>query len=94
MDEYINRVKIDREFIEAALEDNEGCREAWLKAMSILRKMPKDDVETVVHAEWLHEEEDKYKCSHCGSITKVDEVMDEPIYSGCPYCRAKMDLEE
>ncbi len=93
MDEYINREKLDRALIEAALEDNEGCREAWLKAMSILRKMPTDDVETVVHAEWIHVEENKYKCSHCLEVTEIDEVMCEPVYNGCPYCRAKMDLE-
>ncbi len=92
MSEYINREKFDKALIEAALKDTEGCREAWIKAMSILREMPNDDVETVVHAEWLHEEENKYRCSHCGSITKVDEVMCEPVYLGCPYCRAKMDL--
>lgn len=92
MSEYINRENLDRALIEAALEDNEGCREAWLKAMSILRKMPTEDVETVVHAEWIHIDENNYKCSRCGSITQVDEVMYEPKYNGCPYCRAKMDL--
>lgn len=92
MDEYINRKNLKRAFVEASLDDNEICIDSWIKAISILNKMPNDDVETVVHAEWLHEEENKYRCSRCGSITKVDEVMCEPAYLGCPYCRAKMDL--
>lgn len=92
MSEYINRAKLYGELILAALENNEGCQETWIKAMSILHEMPADDVEPVVHAEWIHEDGNKYKCGNCGSITQVDEVMCEPAYLGCPYCRAKMDL--
>lgn len=58
-----------------------------------LKKAQCADVEPVVHAEWLHEEAYKYKCSNCLKVTDVDEVMCEPAYIRCPYCGAKMDLE-
>lgn len=58
----------------------------------LIADTPPSDVEPVVHAEWLHLEENKYKCTRCLEVTEVDEVMCEPVYLGCPYCRAKMDL--
>lgn len=58
----------------------------------LIADTPPADVEPVVHAEWLHLEENKYKCTRCLEVTEVDEVMCEPVYLGCPYCRAKMDL--
>lgn len=40
------------------------------------------------HWEWLTE--DKYRCSNCNHETRVDECMNEPMYSFCPFCGAKM----
>lgn len=34
---------------------------------------------------------DKYQCTNCGNRTRVDEAMNKPLYSFCPYCGAKMD---
>lgn len=72
---------------------NEGWSDACDYIRGELETLTAADVETIVHAKWLHIDGNKYKCSHCRAITEVDEVMGEPIYNGCPYCRAAMDLE-
>ena len=45
----------------------------------------------VAHGRWSWCTENKYRCTNCGRHTRVDEVMDEPVYNYCPYCGAKMD---
>lgn len=59
-----------------------------------INNIPAADVAPVVHARWEWITEDKYRCTNCGRITRVDEYMGKPMYNGCPYCRAKMDLED
>ena len=44
-----------------------------------------------IHGKWIWGIEDKYQCTNCGKWTCVDEAMDKPMYSFCPYCGAKMD---
>lgn len=72
---------------------NEGWSDACDYIRGELETLTEADVEPVVHAEWIHIEEDKYKCSHCWAVTEIDEFMCEPVYIRCPFCGAIMDLE-
>ena len=60
----------------------------------MIDQIPAADVAHVVHGKWERISEDKYRCSNCGRITRVDECMGKPMYIGCPYCMAKMDVKE
>ena len=93
MDDYIKR-KNALDLIESA-----GAL-GWSKNQMYeeMQKVPAADVESVVHARWIWQEnaEDFY-CSACY------EWLDVPIYSSdslrqrarrCRYCGAKMDLDE
>lgn len=53
--------------------------------------IPAADVKKVVHGRWSWCTENKYRCTNCGRHTRVDEVMDEPVYNYCPYCGTQMD---
>lgn len=33
---------------------------------------------------------DRYRCSHCGSITEVPLIDGKPGYRYCPFCNAKI----
>lgn len=72
---------------------NEGWSDACDQIRCELETLQEADVAPVIHAEWIHIEEDKYKCSHCWAVTKIDEFMCEPVYIRCPFCGAIMDLE-
>lgn len=43
---------------------------------------------------WIWQTFSRYMCSECGRITNVDECMEEPMYTYCPYCGAPMVVEE
>lgn len=64
-----------------------------LKAIVMIEEEPVADVVEVVHGSWSWCKEDKYRCTNCGRHTRVDEVMENPVYNFCPYCGAK-NLEE
>ena len=34
--------------------------------------------------------DDRYVCTHCGSLTRVPVIDRKPAYKFCPYCNAKM----
>lgn len=72
---------------------NEGWSDACDYIRGELETLQAADVAPVIHAEWIHIEEDKYKCSHCWAVTEIDEFMCEPVYIRCPFCGAIMDLE-
>lgn len=72
---------------------NEGWSDACDQIRCELETLQAADVAPVIHAEWIHIEEDKYKCSHCWAVTEIDEFMCEPVYIRCPFCGAIMDLE-
>lgn len=72
---------------------NEGWSDACDQISCELEAMNAADVAPVVHAEWLHVEENKYKCSHCWAVTEIEEFMCDPVYIRCPFCGAIMDLE-
>lgn len=35
--------------------------------------------------------DNRYQCTHCGSVTRVHESEGKPTYKFCPYCNAKMN---
>ena len=43
---------------------------------------------------WIWQTWSRYMCSECGRITNVDECMEEPMYTYCPYCGAPMVAEK
>lgn len=57
--------------------------------MQSIRELPSV---TQKSGKWLYIREDKYTCSKCGTITRVDEggIDEKPMYKFCPYCSAKM----
>ncbi len=67
-----------------------------------LRTMPAADVAPVVHAKWIpdgNEYRDFHCCSVCDSLSFRKEDYDgyefaEVLTEFCPYCGAKMDVEE
>jgi len=56
-----------------------------------VKKLPK--YEERPHGEWEWQTEDKYRCTNCGENTRVEEVMNEPLYNFCPNCGASMRKE-
>lgn len=51
------------------------------------------DAVEVVHGHWCWE--GKFKaCSRCGSYVEWDETLGANFWKFCPYCGAKMDLED
>ena len=45
------------------------------------------------HGEWEWVTEDKYRCTNCGEVISVKEVMNVPQYITCPMCDADMRKE-
>jgi len=67
-------------------------------AADLLDKIPAADVAPVVHGRWLELDDFNfntyYDCSACGeSFCFIEGVPEENLYSYCPNCGAKMDLE-
>ena len=62
--------------------------------VEVIKSMADVEAEPVRYGCWEWETEDKYRCSECGSVTRVDEVMSQPVYERCPYCGAKMRKED
>ena len=64
-------------------------------ALKLMDNIPAADVEPVRHGKWIklgvHHGMEQYKCSECNVACYVPEIMGEPMYEGCPICRAKMD---
>ena len=71
-----------------------GSDNALTTMEDIMSDIPAEDVAPVVHGRWKWITEDKYRCTNCGRITRVDECMGKPMYKGCPYCMAIMELED
>lgn len=57
-----------------------------------------DDVSFVKHGWWIRGKVQngtlKHKCSVCKDECEVPTCVGKPIYTYCPNCGAKMDLEE
>lgn len=51
---------------------------------------PLKEVEERPHGEWEWVTDDKYRCTNCGDIIQVKEVMNVPQYIACPVCEARM----
>lgn len=77
--------------------DKENCPQKLAGCMEFYNvfELPAADVEPVRHGKWIklgvHHGMEQYKCSKCNVACYVPEIMGEPMYEGCPICRAKMD---
>jgi len=47
-------------------------------------------IEERPQGEWEWQTEDKYRCTNCGEVVRVKEVMNVPQYNFCPMCSADM----
>lgn len=94
MAEYIERGRL-KEAISADCQHLFSFDTSFYDMVMIdIDEVPAEDVAPVAHGRWEWVTEARYRCNNCGRITQVDECMGKPMYSGCPYCRAKMDLED
>lgn len=56
---------------------------------------PTIDAVEVVHARWVQEDEDGWRCTCCGAFwTFIDGGPEENDARFCPVCGAKMDAKE
>ena len=91
MAEYIER--------EAALNIFASSKDNWKshEATACISAIPAADVAPVRHGKWINQRADSEMCSACGTRFYISALFavggnDEPPY--CPYCGAKMNLEE
>lgn len=59
----------------------------------LLETQPTVDAAPVVHGRWMWEGRFK-ACSECGSYIDWNDTLGANHWSFCPYCGAKMDLED
>lgn len=60
-----------------------------------IEKAPTIDAVEVVHARWVQEDEDAWRCTRCGALwTFIDGGPEENGARFCPVCGAKMDAKE
>lgn len=94
MDEYINKIALDKALSVAAANGKDKDRRTWVKAICLLHDMPAADVAPVVHGRWI-EDHDYLKCAECGVMVKWDfTFFDIGNWNFCPNCGAKMDGSE
>ena len=94
-DEYVSKVAISKAITAEALKqnldslyDNEASR-YQRAAERIVAGMPAADIELVVRAKWKKSGgwSTRFHCSNCGWNSGMD-------WKYCPYCGAKMEVEE
>ena len=95
--QYIERGAIER-FIENGLNNPDNDKAFGYDGVCILAEvhyMQAADVVEVKHGEWVrldaYKGMENFKCSVCRSECYVPTCMNEPMYSYCPNCGAKMD---
>lgn len=59
-------------------------------AIEAVEKIPPEDVAPVIHGKWIFNDDWwEFRCTNCnGAIGNIKK------YEYCPYCGARMDLEE
>lgn len=91
--EALERIKLGiRQSCSEANGSNIGeCNECWrfpcndMKALLVLRDLTEEERP---QGEWEWQTEDKYRCTNCGEVVRVKEVMHVPQYNFCPMCGA------
>lgn len=71
--------------------DGNFMRGGIRKALRIIEQAPVVEAVPVVHARWLYDRPQHYKCSACKSMW--GELM-KRVAHFCPNCGAKMDAKE
>ena len=69
-----------------------GKWEEWCK---LIKNAPTVDAVEVVHARWVQEDEDEWRCTRCGAFwIFIDGGPEENDAKFCPVCGAKMDATD
>lgn len=96
-DEYIKREDALTELDEIGFCDDEPIQ-TRNSALKIIQKIPAADVRPVVRGRWIkldmHNGMEQHKCSVCNQECYVPTCMGEPLYSYCPNCGAKMEVQD
>ena len=92
MDEYINKIALDKALTVAAANGKDKDRRTWAKAICLLHDAPAADVAPVVHGRWIEKSAPAtkiyFECSHCGAHENKHTAI-KGYY--CWRCGAKMD---
>lgn len=75
--------------------DQKGPAEMRFVFWQDIERAPTIDAVPVVHARWVQEDEDAWRCTCCGAFwTFIDGGPEENDARFCPVCGAKMDAKE
>lgn len=97
-------LEIYKRINQMTLENEElTAHDALIEAMRLIKEVPTIDAVPAVHGKWLITEYDYFDCSVCekayfngaDSTAQAQSYLDRGYaYNYCPYCGAKMDLED
>lgn len=104
MAEYIEREALEvalnhrLNFLMAENGEYDHYTSGFDEAVTRVEDFPDADVAPVRHGHWIEKEapdmDTYYDCSVCGeSFCFIEGTPDDNLYSYCPNCGAKMDLE-
>ena len=91
MSEYISKEKAIARFEEIKKSGVSLRDTLYLDGViTVLENIQTEDVSTIVHGKWIFNDDWwEFRCTNCnGAIGNIKK------YEYCPYCGARMDLEE
>lgn len=91
MSEYIERKEVYSEINKLPLTEDAAMEILWA-----IDDIPTADIAPVIHGQWLSVESDViFACSNCGNTvsTNWDYENSNDMFSYCPNCGAKMDMD-
>jgi DNA-directed RNA polymerase subunit RPC12/RpoP len=101
MPEYIDKETVLQDMAERydcynpEIEADRNIRKGLIFARMIIDKQSTADVQEIKHGKWEYDSGDvgytNYLCSECKNFLTFYEEID--LYPYCPYCGAKMEVE-
>lgn len=85
-------VSILRARADMALGDVKDAASFFDYCANMIEKIPAVDAEPVRHGEWIYQDDDLMSWKTCSLCRCESFTLDDAGY--CPYCGAKMDLED
>lgn len=95
MADYISREAAVKVLTSVALNVPESKRRAVAKCINQIELLPAADVEPIVRANWqfLSGSPGTFRCSNCGAEFEENPYAQyRGMWTGCPACRAKMQI--